>query len=1028
MAVNYNTNQNFNTSVNTHNSDTNFTNANYFNAILQKYDNMIFNPLKYQLRDDETENNIPSHCNYLLPSDLKKYHSSDDDHFSLLNLNIRSLRKNFAKLQECLKVIDINFTVIGISETHLKSKPNQYYSIPGYGFEYTNRTNRSKGGVGLYISHSIDYKLREDLCKATCNFESCFIEIERKQQRNILVGVIYRAHTNKDDFINEINPIIDQIMAENKDTYIMGDFNIDLLKEEDERAIHDYLNMILSFNLIPSINKPTRITEKSATLIDNILTNNIDISSAILVTDISDHFLTATFSNERLNTRSVQKGYIYKRNYTNDNIDNLKEKLSKFNWSEVLHDHDVDEDYNTYLSILNNLVDECIPIRKHKINKKTEPLSPWITKGLLKSINIKNKLYKNYKNSPTGENLHKFKTYRNKLHNLLRNSKRSYYDVKFKQSVNNMKHTWKNINSLLGRNKQNLSHTHFKRDTGEYTSDPNLISNDFNDFFVNIGPNLASQIENENQNYSDFLFHPSNHTMFMQPVTENEILKIISKLDPNKSPGHDNINNHLIKKIANEICSPLTRLFNLSITKSVFPKDLKMAKVVPIYKKGDKELYSNYRPVSILPCFSKILERLIFNRVSSFIDKHNILNNKQFGFRPGYSTEMAIIDLMDKIHMASNIKKTTLAIYLDLSKAFDTINHDILLHKLEFYGFRGIVLDWFNSYLKERSQFVYYNNCKSCVKNISCGVPQGSILGPLLFLLYINDIANTSPILDFILFADDTTILYSHNDLANNINAVNTELKKVTNWFKSNKLSINTDKTNYMIMGTPQATFRYRSNTNVIMNGTCLTRVNKTKFLGLIIDENLSFKFHIEYIMNTISSNVGILHKLKYSVSKHILKYIYNSLIQPYISYGILTWGNTHNIYLDKIYKLQKRAVRNITKSDFKAHSNPLFKELGLLTVRDIYKVSVSTFMLKHQMNLLPPVFNSYFIMNKNLHGLNTRNMNNYHTARNMLTFTSKGIRTSGPLIWNNLHYDCKQINNIKRFKLHLKSQMLLLY
>ena len=229
---------------------------------------------------------------------------------------------------------------------------------------------------------------------------------------------------------------------------------------------------------------------------------------------------------------------------------------------------------------------------------------------------------------------------------------------------------------------------------------------------------------------------------------------------------------------------------------------LKIAKVVPIFKKDDAEKFSNYRPVSLLPCFSKILERLVFNKCVQYIDIHEILNDKQFGFRPNHSTYTAIIQLVDKITSAVERNETTIGIFLDLSKAFDTIDHDILLYKLEHYGFRGIVLEWFKNYLSNRKQYVSYNSCDSELKDIVCGVPQGSILGPLLFILYVNDITNTSDVLEFILFADDTTILYSHPNIENQINRINEELKEVSNWFKANKLSVNASKTNYMILRT----------------------------------------------------------------------------------------------------------------------------------------------------------------------------------------------------------------------------------
>ena len=595
-----------------------------------------------------------------------------------------------------------------------------------------------------------------------------------------------------------------------------------------------------------------------------------------------------------------------------------------------------------------------------------------------------------------------------------------------------MRQTWKTINNVIGRAQKQTISDQFKQNSGTIITDPTAISNEFNDFFVNVGPNLASKIQSTGKHFfNDYLNTAHEQSIFMRPIVEDEILKIINKFDKNKSAGHDGIGNLIVKGVAKEIVRPLTAIFNRSLSTGKVPDSLKIAKVIPIHKKDDKEIFSNYRPVSVLPCFSKILERLIFNRCIEFIEKNNILNAKQFGFRAHHSTYMAIMQLVDKINNAVEKNETTIGVYLDLSKAFDTIDHNILLHKLDYYGFRGIVLDWFRDYLRNRTQYVSYNDNKSDLKTILCGVPQGSILGPLLFILYINDITNTSKILDFLLFADDTTILYSSPDIVSKIPMINRELSEVSNWFKANKLSVNATKTNYMIMGTQHMTSmedQSVSNVDIILDKTKLKRVDKTKFLGVTIDENLSWKNHIDGITKTISRNIGMINKLKFIIPERILRTLYCTLVLLYINYGILIWGKACKAYLEKIHKLQKWAVRIISNSHYRSHSAPLFQKHDILTVYDSYNLELGVFMYKYFNGLLPMSFNAFFTKLSDIHNYDTRNKSNCNPTRNKKVFADKAVRTTGPILWNSIDQNIKNSISTKHFRKLYKSSLISLY
>lgn len=342
----------------------------------------------------------------------------------------------------------------------------------------------------------------------------------------------------------------------------------------------------------------------------------------------------------------------------------------------------------------------------------------------------------------------------------------------------------------------------------------------------------------------------------------------------------------LIKKIISCIVTPLTFIFNQSLMAGKFPKGMKIAKVIPIYKSGDKHLFSNYRPISLLSQFSKIVEKVFAKRLNDFISKHNILCEQQYGFRTNRTTSHALIDFIEQITNATERHEYTVGIFLDLQKAFDTIDHKILLSKLQKYGIRGLAHEWLTSYLEDRYQFVHINDQNSTLLEITCGVPQGSVLGPLLFILYINDFCLISRSLKCILFADDTTIFCCGRNLKQLLDTVENELQTLKKWFDVNKLSLHLGKTKCMI-------FRNRVidyNQNIKINDVEIETVCENKFLGIIIDNKLNWKSHINHVVAKISRSISILHKAQDMLNQKSLYMLYYSLIVPYMTYCVEVW------------------------------------------------------------------------------------------------------------------------------------------
>ena len=982
--------------------------------------------LPHPITHDVSINSRTEDCKYNTPDEFNSTFYNKVDNFSLLHINARSLNRNFDYFENLLQSLNnFEFSVIGISETWLHSSLPQLFNIPNYRLIRADRTERRGGGVAFYVHEKLTFRIRDDIKLEQA--EALFIEVENPEFKNVIIGLIYRPpNTNFDMFYNTFEACLNNLINENKYVYFLGDFNINFLPSARNNNSDRFKQLIYSYGFDSLINKPTRINTHSSTQIDNIFCNihNKKVSAGLLCSEVSDHipiFCTCEFKNICYKTHDIHM----QRKETEHNIQLFIQDLEIEDWANVYESDNVNKAYENLHDKLQYLYDKNIPLVRIKY-KNNKPQNPWITKGILKSIKTRNRLYKIFVRNPIDANSIKYKTYRNKLTKIIRISRKLYFSRRLESLSSNTNATWKVLKEVMGIKTDPLP----KEDLilkGDKIADSDDIPKAFNSFFTNVGPQLASKIDNTTIPFNNFLPERNPQSLFLKPTNANEIINITKSLKASKSQGYDNINTSLLKKIIYFIADPLSHIFNQSLLQGIYPNLFKISKVTPIFKKDDPHEISNYRPISILSSISKVLEKIVYNRLYNFLNMHNILNPNQYGFRKNHSTDLALVKIYDKITNAMANKEHVIGVFLDLSKAFDTLDHKLLLSKLCHYGIRGNALLWFRNYLADRKQYVSFNGQDSDILSVKCGVPQGSILGPLLFLLYINDITNTSPYLSFVLFADDTNIFYSNKNLNLLVTKLNEELVKVTEWFKCNKLSLNIKKTHFMYFKHANS-HMVNPPININIDNKPIEQKATSTFLGVIIDEHLTWNAHLHHVATCMSKGLGIINKLKYILPQSTLFLLYNTLILPYITYCNIVWANCGVTKLHPILLLQKRAIRLCSGSDFLAHTNPVFCRFKILKVNDLNTFQVAIFMFKYINKQLPSSFNDLFILNNALHHYPTRIAGNVHLLNPRLLLFYKSIRHHGPDIWNNLPPNVKICSSLHSFKLTLKYNMIKSY
>ena len=445
-------------------------------------------------------------------------------------------------------------------------------------------------------------------------------------------------------------------------------------------------------------------------------------------------------------------------------------------------------------------------------------------------------------------------------------------------------------------------------------------------------------------------------SIYLNPIIPIELEKIIDKLQPKLSSGLDDINNKIVKELKEYIVIPLTIIFNNSLAEGIFPQKMKTAKVVPLYKSKDRDLTTNYRPISLLLTLSKLLEKVMYSRVYSFLSATNQLYVSQYGFRKMHSCEHAVGELAANITKGIEKGKYTAGIFLDLSKAFDTLEHEVVYMKLEKYGLRGNCMKWFQSYLSNRSLMVECRTGSS--KTISTpypveyGTPQGSCLGPLIFLIFCNDLQKHLTFLSCIQFADDTTLYITHSKISYIRSCIEIDLAILQDWFLSNKLTLNIGKSVCVLFGHKPGSI---TNLQISLGNERIPQVNSTKFLGMWIDESLTWNEHVTKVILKLKSRLNLLKMGKNFLSKHALRVLYFAQIHSVMMYGIVMWGSlASQANLNKLQRIQDTCVRIIDKPKSTSLKTS-FQLNKILTVKETISLEMAKLWHKYHLSMLPP-------------------------------------------------------------------------
>lgn len=939
-------------------------------------------------------------------------HNNNTDSFKVFHLNVCSINKNFNQVQVLLKIINVNPDIIILSEARLV--PNldlRIFDIEGYDMYHTVHHYRQNDGVVAYIRSDLKHECKEMLIK-----DSNCLALNVNKNNKLFSGLAFYRSPNGDlnHFLEKLPNLLSSTIKPNSIHFVTGDININIIGQIPHQN-HDYLNIMTSAGLISILNKPTR--EKNC--IDHMFITNKDIykTEVLLLPKVTDHcpaILNYTSDTQENNTPRILQN---KSTVQKINFEQLKNDLNKEKWTHILSSTDPNEAVTIFTSTLRTTIEKNTTTEE--INR-TKTKSPWITKGLIKCFKVRDKLHLQCKQQPFNTRLLKYyKQYRNKLTTIIKKAKNQYFSKQIDKAEGDKRKIYNTINEAIHyKSKRKTDPTQIKIND-KIITDQKLIADHLNTHYINVGQRLS----NNTNNLPNPILRPFtiDCSLFLKPITPKEVENTINKLRGESAPGHDNIKVSTLKKINQQVSKPLSHIFNLCIKNGIYPTSFKKSIIRPVYKKGDVQLTVNYRPISLTTAFSKIFERCIKKRFSKYINENSILFPTQYGFREGKNTTDAILEVTESVHSSLDNGELAAVVFMDLSKAFDMVDHTTLHSNFKEIGLDGVPLQLFESYLADRSQQVKLNNILS--EEMKAGpfsTPQGTVLSPIFYNVYVKNL-NRLPINGkLISYADDTALCIKGKNWNEIFENIQNEMQIIINWFNIQNLKLNVDKTKIVAFSHDKRKLPTVKNIQIhttdctVLQRPCscesIEIVTSCRYLGVEIDCHLKWDRHIDLLTNRLRKMIYPFLILRDFLNLRLLKNVYFALVQSALEYGICAYGRADDTHLKKLKTTQNTILKIIYKKHRLFNTERLYKDMEILNINKLFHKNICYHIHKYKDNLIQYTEHNYSLRQRN--------------ANLPRPFSSKGtktIRYLGVKIFNQLPEEIKAEEKRDLFKILVK-------